>query len=360
MTLTDIANIRLANQLLIRNKAGSISEIATYMGALQAQDYAMSKWALGIRHANATESLVEAAMDNGEIIRTHVMRPTWHTVAASDIYWILELSANRIKSSMTSGLKELELDQTVLSRCYSVMEKALRDHNHLTREELVSELEKHNIATNDSRSSYILMHAELSGILGSGKTKNKKSTYAFLPEWVPQKNILPREEALAKLARKYFTSHGPATILDFHWWCGLSLTETKKALELVQSDFISETIGTETYWFSPALVFPEKENNSVQLLPAFDEFLISYKDRTATLTMDHHKKAITRNGIFHPVIVSNGKAVGIWKRSLKKNAVTIDIHPFEPFSADFKKIIEHEIGKLGTFLDKAPETIYHS
>lgn len=359
MDLTNIVSLRLNNQWLHQSPALDIPEIVSRMGALQAQDFAMSKWALGIRKPGAFETEIETAFNSGSIVRTHVMRPTWHTVAASDIYWMQDLSAKRIKGSAKGRLKELELTPEVLSRFYSILEKTLAGNNHHTRDELVSLFEQNSIANYDNRMSHILILAEQDGLICSGKIKQGKTTYALLEEWVPQKSNISREEALEKLARKYFSSHGPATLTDFQWWSGLSLSEVRKALNLIQHDFLSENIGSETYWFSHTITSSVPEN-TIHLLPAFDECIISYKDRTATLTVDHHKKAVTRNGIFHPVILHNGKAVGIWKRTIKNQKVTIDIHPFDSFTPSLVAPLEDKIHEFGVFLNKEPHIQYHS
>ncbi|UUC46143.1 winged helix DNA-binding domain-containing protein [Flavobacterium cerinum] len=359
MNFYDIAILRLSNQWLEKSPAATIPEIVSHMGAIQAQDFAMSKWALGIRKPEATESSVEAAIDSGSIIRTHILRPTWHIIPASDIYWMLDLSAKRIKGSSNGRLKELELTPEVLSRCYALLEKTLLGNNHQTRDELVSLFEQHNIANYDNRVSHILVQAEQDGLICSGKIKQGKTTYALLPEWVPQKKSFSKEEALEKLARTYFFSHGPATLPDFQWWSGLSLSEVRKALELVKPDLLSEVIGTETYWFFNNNSVPIIKE-SLHLLPAFDEFIISYKDRSATLTLDHHKKAITKNGIFHPVILHNGIAVGIWKRLIKKQTVMVDIYPFSTFTESLKEPLENKIRQFGVFLNKETTIQYHS
>lgn len=358
MNFSDIISLRLSHQWLYGNSAVTIPEIVAHMGALQAQDFAMSKWALGIRKPDAIETDVETAINNGEIIRTHVMRPTWHIVPAASIYWMLDLSAKRIKGSAKARLQELELTPEVLSRCYSLLEKKLAGNNHQTRDELVTLFEQHTIANYNNRVSHILILAEQDGLLCSGKMKQGKTSYALLPEWVPQKSILSKEEALEKLARTYFFSHGPATLTDFKWWSGLSLSEVRTALELVKHDLFPEVIGSETYWFSPKNSIPTTQE-SIHLLPAFDEFIISYKDRSATLTLDHHKKAITRNGIFHPVIIHNGIAIGIWKRTIKKETVVVDIYPFTSFNEFLKEPLENKIRQFGAFTNRKTNIKYH-
>ena len=233
MKLADIAKIRLINQQIAGTKFKSIKDMVGWMGAMQAQDYAMAKWAVGVRLPNLTDQAVENAINNGEIIRTHLLRPTWHLVSADDIYWALELTAPRIMDSLKSRHTELGLSETILTKSNTIMEKALMGGKHLTREELMDELEKAKIPTDDNRLSHLLLWAELNGIVCSGAIKGGKQTHALLEERVSKTKSMTKEEALANLAKKYFTSHGPAALQDFAWWSGLSVGDAKSALEMV-------------------------------------------------------------------------------------------------------------------------------
>lgn len=318
MNLTDISHLRLINQQIIASKFKTAKEIVGCMGAMQAQDFSMAKWAIGVRLLKSTDKLIESAIDKGEIIRTHLMRPTWHFVSSDDIYWMLELTAPQIKASLKSRDKELEINKFIYEKSNFIIENALHGGKHLFREELVSGLEQANIATDNNRASHLLLRAELDGIICSGTTKNNKITYALLSERVPKAKVFTREEALSKLAQKYFTSHGPATLQDFVWWAGLSVTESKHALEMIKSNLVSETIDNQTYWFTDLFSIPNIDKELVCLLPAYDEFIISYKDRTATLPFEIHNKAVSNNGIFRPTIVIKGQVRGLWKRTIKK------------------------------------------
>ncbi len=352
MTLTDIANIRLFNQQITQSKFTSAKEIVGWMGAMQAQDYAMSKWALGVRLPNSTDQIIENAIDNAEIIRTHVLRPTWHLVSSDAIHGLLELTAPRLKNASKSRLKELELTEEVLKKCYTIIEKALSDGNHLTRDELASLFGKAQIATNDNRLSHIMFLAEMEGIVCNGFTKESKQTYALLFERVVKTENFIKDEVLAKLARNYFSSHCPATLQDFTWWSGLSMTEARHALEMVKSEFISEVISSETYWLTNSFPTFKNEAPKVHLLPAFDEFLISYKDRTASLLMENHKRTVSNNGIFYPIIVINGQVSGLWKRIIKKHSVVVEVKLFEPVSPMLDQMIKEKIDTFGLFLNK--------
>ena len=355
MDLTDIANLRLISQQIAETKFKTAKDLVGWMGAMQAQDYAMVKWAIGVRLSNLTDQAIETAINNGEIIRTHILRPTWHFVSADDIYWMLELTAPQIKASLKSRHQELGLSETVVRKSNRIIEKALRDAKHLIREELIVELGKAKIATDNNRASHLFLRAELDGIICSGATRGGKQTYALLEERVPRTKPLTKEEALANLAKKYFASHCPATLQDFVWWSGLSVSDAKHALETGRSGFISETIASQTYWFANFLPMPKTYKETVYLLPAFDEFIISYKDRSASLPFENHKKTVSDNGIFRPVIVVNGQVTGIWKRTIKRDKVIVETELFEQPNKTKKILIEKASVQYGGFLEKKTE-----
>ncbi len=194
------------------------------MGAMQAQDYAMAKWAIGARLAGTTDRKVESSINNGEILRIHVLRPTWHFVAADDIHWMLQLSAPKIKSSLATRHKQLELSESVITKTNSIIEKTLSKEIYLTRDELADEFHKAGIRTDDNRLSHILFRSEMDGIVCSGPIKENKLTYALLHERVPHKKEFSRDESLAELAKRYFNSRCPATLEDFIWWSNLTVT----------------------------------------------------------------------------------------------------------------------------------------
>jgi hypothetical protein len=352
MDLKDIANIRLVNQQIAGTKFTSPKETVAWMGAMQAQDYAMVKWAVGVRLPNSTEKTIEAAMDRGDIIRTHVLRPTWHLVAANDLRWMLALTAPQIKAGMKSRHKELGLTEAILSKSRKILEKTLRGGNHSTREELIAVLNKANIDTDENRASHLFVAAELDSLICSGASKNGKQTFALLDERVPQTKPLGRDEALASLAQRYFSSHGPATLDDFNWWSGLSAGDAKRALDMVKSELKPEVVEDKTYWFVEGKV---KAKESAFLLPAFDEFIISYKDRGATIAIENHKRAVSRNGMFHPTVVVNGQTLGLWKRTFKKDKVGIEFDYFVPPSSASRKLIEAAAIRYAEFSGKMLE-----
>ena len=350
MEQSEISAIRLQNQQLAVTSFHTPKELVGWMGAMQAQDFIQAKWALGVRLPHLTEEKILSAFNQGDILRTHLMRPTWHFVSADDIYWLLELTAKQIKSAMKARNRDLELTEAVFKKSQEVLVKALEGHRSLTREELSSQLNRAEISTDENRLSHILMEAEIDGIICSGGIRGKKQTHALLSERVPQKKNLIKEEALALLAKKYFTSHGPATFPDFVWWSGLPVAEARKALDMNKSTLISETIGTDTYWFSDSISIAPSLPDSVYLLPAFDEYLISYKNRSAAITADHHSKAISSNGIFKPVVVVNGQISGLWKRTLQKEITSIELDHFRPHNQKEKDLIAKAVENYGRFV----------
>ncbi|MGS2739730.1 winged helix DNA-binding domain-containing protein [Sinomicrobium sp. M5D2P17] len=352
MPQTDIALSRLENQHIAGKRFKTAKDVVKWMGAMQAQDPQMIKWAVGIRLPGTTENIIEEAINRGDLIRTHLLRPTWHLVAAEDLRWILKLTAPNIRTSMRSRNKQLGLTEAIFHKSNHVLQKTLETGKHLSRRELVAELQNAGLPTDDNRSSHLLLHAELEGILCSGGIKDKQMTYALLDERVPAYDVPDRDESLAKLAEIYFTSHCPATVQDFIWWSGLSITDARKATEMIKSGFSAEKIGDTEYLFPIAFSGKTTHMHSIHVLPAFDEFLISYKDRSASLPPKHQHKAVSNNGIFWPVITHRGNVIGTWKRTIKKDKVKIELNYLINPGKEIKVKTEQAFTQYAEFLGK--------
>jgi hypothetical protein len=246
----------------------------------------------------------------------------------------------------------LEITEELYSQVNRIIQKSLEGNNHLTREAVGQAIKKAGIAVDTSRMIHFMMRAEIEGIVCSGALQGKSHTYALLDERVPLTEPLHKEEALAKLAQRYFTSHCPATLQDFVWWSGLSQTEAKKGLEAVKSGFVAEAVNGQTYWIADAFKNATSSvDPSVYLLPAFDEYIISYRDRKAVLPSENHSKAISNNGIFRPVIVANGQVIGLWKKSDTKNK-SILLTFFEPSNILISNEIDQAIDAFSAFLER--------
>ncbi len=352
MTHEKISHLRLASQKLDKTSASSPQEIVRHLGAMQAQDYAMAKWAIGSR-CDSTEKQIEEAINSGKIIRTHILRPTWHFVAADDIHWMLDVSGPQVKRMILAETKKYSCDEKEFDKINSAIEKILAGNNHLTREEIIQELTIKKFSGDYKLSPVlIMMYAELDGVVCNGKMKGKQMTYALLEERVPKpQSRLTKEEGLAKLAKRYFESHGPATLLDFSWWSGFSVTTCKNIINATELQLNSFTIDNQTYWFGKEYSNTDKFRESVHFLAAFDEYLISYKNRESSILLEHQPKAFTKNGIFKPTIVENGKVIGTWKRTIKKDHVKIETDFFNETESHKKEVLFEGIKSFEKYLE---------
>lgn len=334
--MENIGMMRLAAQQVTETRFRNVPELVTWMGAMQAQDLNSVKWAIGVRVEGSTEELVDKAINDGDIIRTHLLRPTWHFVAAADYPAILELTSESVRATLKSRRKQLELDNEYFKKSNPALQRLLENNNHLTREELMTELSMTLPNLDSSRMNHVLLEAELDGLICSGVVKKKQHSFALRSERFRDSAsaVFNREESLAMLTYKYFRSHGPATINNFNWWSGLSMTECRLGHELIKDKLISEKQANQVYWFSEDSMkvltdessSTKKVRNKVKyfhLLPAYDEFIISYRDRSAVLTYEDHNKTVSDNGIFRPVIVLDGQVIGLWNKTIKKNGLKI-------------------------------------
>ena len=304
---------RLHNQKLSSPGCKQAVDVVRWLGAVQAQDFPAAKWALALRMRAATDATIEQAYNEGQILRTHLMRPTWHFVAPDDIRWLLELTAPRVNAKAGPYYRKYELDTAVFKRTNKVLTKALQGGKHLTRAELRTVLNKSGVAADDLvRLAHIMLRAELDGVVCSGPRKGKQFTYALIDERVAAAKTLKRDEALAKLTKRYFTSHGPATLQDFVWWSGLTVSDARRGVELIERDLRNELLNDKAYWLPSAK--PSTSLYSAHLLPAYDEYSVAYK----------HREAVVGLG---PTVIVDGKAAGTWKSSTDKQSVTVTVTP---------------------------------
>lgn len=347
----DIARLRLLNQHLTGTQFASPADVVQWMGAVQAQDYAGAKWAVGQRMEGATDTALDQAFADGTILRTHVMRPTWHFVTPADIRWLLALTAPRVNATNGYRYRELALDDAIFARCNAILERALAGGTHLTRAELASLFRQAGIATDDRQITYIMFRAELDGVICNGARRGKQFTYALLDERAPHANPFTRDEALAELTRRYFTSHGPATVRDFVWWSGLTMSDAKTGLAMVKSQLMQDVVDGQTYWCTaPAPIIQEMAPTAL-LLPNYDEYIVGYSDRRAALAAPPAEHLDARGNIlFHHTIVLDGQVVGTWRRTLTKRGVIVEATPFAPLDADEAQAVAVAVERYGRFI----------
>jgi Winged helix DNA-binding domain len=348
----NIAYQRLANQQISEHHFLKPTELVSWMGCIQAQDFAGAKWAIGNRLRDIKEAAIDKDFNEGKILRTHVLRPTWHFVLPADISWMLELTAPRVRM-LSKGLhKKLEIDAKVLKRSKDVITKALAGGKELTRNQLSQLLDKAKINTEDIRVTLIMMDAELDGLICSGGRAGKQFTYALLEEKVPKSTKMDKDAALAELAKRYFISRGPATLQDFAWWSGLTQADAKQGVALNKKYLSTESMDGQAYWFSQDMVTAVSKT-SVHLLPAFDEYTIAYKDRMHALHKTQTK--LTGNGIFKPSLIIDGQIAGGWKRTEYRDKIIMEIQPFEKLNKKSLTLIRSTVERYGKFMEKETE-----
>lgn len=376
MRRPDISRQRLINQGLVRTALKTAGEVVARLGAVQAQDYAASKWGIAQRTSGLTDAQIEKEIEDATIVRTHVLRPTWHFVAAADIGWMLALTGPRVHAANAYWYRFLEVNDAVARRGRGVIEKALRDGRHLTRAELGQALTSAKIQVeNPSRLACIVMRAELDGVICSGARRGKQFTYALLEERVARPAALERDAALFELARRYFTTRGPATIADFAWWSGLTKTDAKRGVEAAathlahqshlmhqshlahqspleqQSLLEHQSIEGRSYWFPAPERLVRISSPLAHLLPNFDEYFVGLKDRAAFGARLESSGVKPRTSALsgHALVVS-GQIVGGWRRTLVGEAVVIEPKPLIRLTDAERRGIGVAARKLGRFL----------
>ena len=341
---------RLANQHLATQKARTASEVVRLLGAIQAQDYAGAKWGIAQRTVGASDAEVEQEISDGRILRTHVLRPTWHFVSPADIRWMLALTAPRIRKAAAHYDRRLGIDDDVRKRSRNVLQKALQNCSQLTRSELARELTKGGVrADGTQRLAHLMIHAELDGLVCSGARRGKQFTYALLDECVPPTKDLKRDEALHTLASRYISTRSPATEDDFSWWSGLTKAEARIALASVDN-LETRMIDGRKYWVGPMPA--SRAKLSARLLPNYDEYIVSYADRGAThARVNPRAVGETFDFLGSYVIIINGQIVGRWKRSLTKEAVVLMLHALTPLNAAEWDVIWQQADRFARFLE---------
>lgn len=325
------------------------SDVVEWLGAVQAQDYAAAKWALAQRSEGLAESAIDRAFDDGEILRTHVLRPTWHLVLPGDIAWLLDVTAPRIRQINAYQEKQAELTPAILKKTRSVLRKALRGGNFLERKQVAEVLEKAGVvdAEKGLRFAYIMMDAELEGIVCSGPRRGKQFTYALLDERAPNARSLPRDAALKELAVRFFQSHGPATTADLANWATLTVKDATRAAELASTSLTRDVENGRELWSAPSSA-PRVSSGTVHLLPIYDEYLIGYKDRAGIVHPDH---PLDRALTFTNWIFVDGRMAGTWKRTIAGKRVLVDVETFERPATPLKRAIAERVAGFKTWCE---------
>jgi hypothetical protein len=361
MAQFDIARQRLHNQLIASPTLTTPAAVVDRLVAIQAQDYNQALWAIGLRLPAATQAAVEQAIADKEIVRTWPMRGTLHFVTAVDIRWLLALLTPRILARSAGRHKQLELDKATFVRAETLFVSNLENGRQLTRSQMMDVLEKGAITTTGQRGYHILWWAAQMRLICFGPRQGKEDTFVLLDEWLPGSKWLDRDQSLAELTRRYFNGHGPATVQDFLWWSGLTAADARQGLEMVEAQLAQAHLDGRTYWFSPAPPPVIAAPSTAHLLPAFDQYLLGYRERDVVLNPAWATRiAPGRNGVFKPIIVIEGRVVGIWKRTLRKTKVVITVESFVPLSQSNMRDVSTAAERYGRFLQLPVELSFRN
>ena len=309
---------RLLNQQLACPQFGTPAEVVGYMGAMQAQEYRMMRWAVAMRTRKPSAKAFKKAFDSGQIVRLHLMRGTWQLVSADDYWPLLELCAPKALTVINGWMRsnKISLPDDEVARVREILVRTAADKGSVTKEDFVQALAEHDIRMDDHRLSYHIRYAELSGTLCSGDLLPMKATYALAADKVRNHVRMDRDEALTMLARKYFRSRQPATLEDFVWWSGLNIGDCRRAVELLGDYIHVETHGRASakrdFYYTGDCRTRGFRKGKYLFIPPYDEYLIGYKSRDIVLSPEFRHKAHNNSGIFQPVIARDGIICGNW------------------------------------------------
>jgi hypothetical protein len=342
---------RLRSQRLVGLKYHRPADVVSWLGAMQAQDYSGATWAIGLRSA-AGQHAIDRAFNAGAILRTHMMRPTWHFVAPADIRWIQALTGPRVNAKNAPYYRAGGLDAPALRRGVTVLERALRDRHYCTRDALARALAGAGLPLQGLSLAYLVMYAELAGVVCSGPRQGKQFTYALVDERAAPAPALSRDEALAALVRRYFTSHGPATFKDFAWWSGLTIRDAKEGVAMNGDGLVHETIDGLTYWFAPGRRAPPPPSPAVFLLPNYDEFGIAYRDRVLLSSLPLPAGMRARDQFAHLLVIDR-EVTGRWRRDVKPRSVDVELRPFRALTRAETRAVAAAVDAYGAFMGLA-------
>src|SRR4051812_24216283 len=340
----DVADLRLRNQRITRPGSRNVASLVAWFGAVQAQEYGPAKWGLALRSpVGTTDALIERAIDQGKILRTHVLRPTWHFVTPADIRWMLELTGPQVQRRMSTYDVQMGLDPDLMVRAAGIIEGAIGRHGCLTRRELGAHLQHAGLPGTTRELAHIAMYAELEGVICSGPRRGKQSTYALLGDRARDARRLERDEALGELTRRYLRSHGPATIRDFVWWSGLGTAAARRGVEIARAK--PRDADGLTYWtVGRDPVATRRRSPAVHLLPIYDEYLVAYRDHRAV-----PRPAYVLGGFQHALVIG-GQVAGTWRTTPGKSGMAVAVQPLRRLTPIERRALGQAAARYRRFL----------
>jgi hypothetical protein len=348
----DIARLRLRRQHLTGTPLPTPEAVVGWLGAVQAQEFGVAKWSLAQRsRGRVTSADLDRALAERRILRTHVLRSTWHFVLPSDLRWLLMLIGPRVRARMASYYWKNGLTDAVFARSQAVLREELAGGRQLLRKEIVEAFARGRIATDGLKLRFLLLQAELDLVVCSGALRGKHQTFALVDDHVPPAPPLLEDEALLKLARRYFSSHGPATLKDFLWWSSLTAAQARQGLALLEREGLRRfEAGGLTYWMSEAPARRATAGTPVHLLPAYDEYIMGYTESRRVLAVTGKPETPSGAPVHSNLLLRDGQVIGFWRTVPHPKQALVEVHLARPLDAATRSALEDELERYGDFL----------
>lgn len=342
--------MRLRNQRLVGAGDAEPAAVVAWFGAMQAQEYALARWSVGQRASGLDDATVRRAVDEGRILRTHALRPTWHFIAAADLRWIQELTGPRVHAFNAYYYRTHGIDEATAQRTNAVIVDALRGGNHLTRKELGAVLADHGLPATGNKLAYVVIRAELDGLVANGPMRGKQHTYALVEERAPVQTALHGDAALAELTRRYFTSHGPATVKDFGWWSSLTLTQVRHGIALLGDELASAEVDGRRYWWAASSTMDGDVAPAGHVLQAYDEYVIAYTESRDLANRAGLPLGLPNENTTIHLVTLDGQLIAIWRPSASPVAIAAQVRPLRPLSTRERRRLAEAFAQYAAFV----------
>lgn len=357
MTLAEVGRLRLAAQRLAPKATGiDIGRLVADLCAIQAQDRPAAEAALQPRSSELTVAGVRAALEEKRsLIRTWAMRGTLHLLAAEDVTWLLPLLGPIFIRKGERRYRELGLHEPVSAKAMKAITRILGGEGPLTRASLAGRLAKQDIPTEGQAIAHLVRRAALEGLICFGPDSDGKATYVLLDDWLAMPLVKMEDQAAkARLAQRYLAAYGPAGPEDYASWSGLGVGEARTAFEMIADQLIEVEFDDLSFYLlkdrAGELDEPDAGGLSVRLLPAYDSYLLGYRDRALILDDMHARRVHPGGGLIRPALLVDGQVAGTWQLRKGRQAVTISVEPFEELSHEAARKLEREVADLGRYL----------
>jgi hypothetical protein len=349
-TRRDVLSRRRATQRLTQDRLPSAADVVRLLGCVQSQEYAHALWSLGMRTLGVTAADVQAEFDRGDFLRTHILRPTWHFVAAEDIRWILQVTAPRVQKLNQTIYRQESLDPATLHRGVVSIVEELQGGRYRTRAELARALADRGLISQRIRLAYIVMNAELEGVICSGPMRGAQQTYALLDERAPQSATAEGDSD--ELARRFFLGHGPASIQDLARWSSLTIGQCREAVEAVKNHLDCVTVEGVELWFDPDGCRARPSSGAL-LLPLYDELTLSYPVINFPRANGHPH--LPGEDLFVGSVIIADTNVGTWRRTVQGQRMIMEITVAPGVLAESQDLLEAAAADLAAFAGKELE-----